>query len=298
MPDIVVFGSLNADLVLEVPALPTAGQTVLGGRLRTNSGGKGANQAVAAAVHAGPGGPSVRMVGRVGDDEHGRRMRADLAAAGVDTRHVAVDAAEPSGTALILVDGAGENMIAVAPGANAAVDAGDADRAVARLHPGDVVLCQLEVPLSATAALVAGARSAGARSVCNAAPATALDPEVLAALDVLVVNEPEARIVLGLDAPTPVGAAEAARRSGCAVVVTLGGAGAVWATPDGASGHHPAPSVPVVDTVGAGDAFTGALTVLLATGADLDRAVAAGVTAGSAAVTRAGARTADPAGVR
>ncbi|MCZ7436734.1 PfkB family carbohydrate kinase [Micromonospora sp. WMMC241] len=290
MPDVVVFGSLNTDLVLDVPVLPAAGQTVLGGRLRVHSGGKGANQAVAAADAAGPTGPGVRMVGRVGDDGYGRRMRADLTAAGVDTGDVTVDTDEPSGTALILVDAAGENLIAVAAGANGAVDVDDARRAAVGLGPGDVAVCQLEVPQPAVRALVVAARAAGARSVCNAAPAAALAPDLLAALDVLVVNESEAHAVFGAEIRTPEAAGTAAGRAGCAVVVTLGAAGAVFAGPHGRPGRCPAPAVPVVDTVGAGDAFVGALAVALAGGADLATAVGAGVAAGSRAVTRSGAR--------
>ncbi|MFG1953995.1 ribokinase [Micromonospora sp. NPDC048830] len=292
MPDIVVFGSLNADLVLTVPSLPAAGQTVLGGRVQTHNGGKGANQAVAAARLAGAG--QVRMVGRVGDDEYGRHLRADLAAAGVDVAAVLVDPTEPSGIALILADAAGQNMIAVSPGANGAVDDSDVARAAADLRAGDVVVCQLEVPLPAVRALSTATRAAGARLVCNAAPAAMLDADVLAALDVLVVNETEAQVVLGAVVAGPADAAAAACRAGCAVVVTLGAEGAVYADPDGRSGQCPAPIVDAVDTVGAGDAFVGALAVALAAGASLPDAVAAGVTAGSYAVTQVGARPAPP----
>lgn len=297
MPDIVVFGSLNADLVIEVPELPRPGQTVLGGRVRRNSGGKGANQAAAAAYQATVTGAPVRvrMVGRVGHDEDGRRMRAELRAAGVDTDGVRVDPTVPSGTALILVDRTGENMIAVAPGANGAVDAADVARATAGLTPADLVVCQLEVPLPAVAALARATRDAGARLVCNAAPATPLDVDLLAAVDVLVVNEAEAEAALGAAVRTPSQAATAAAHTGAATVVTLGADGAVYAEPAGEAGHCPAPAVDVVDTVGAGDAFVGALAVALATGAGLAEAVAAGVAAGSEAVTRPGARLRPPA---
>ncbi|MGK5741367.1 ribokinase [Micromonospora sp. URMC 103] len=300
VPDIVVFGSINADLVLEVPALPGPGETVLGGRLRVLSGGKGANQAVAAAsAAAAPDeatGPVVRMVGRIGDDAHGRRMRADLVEAGVDDSAVTIDATEPSGTALVFVDRAGENLIAVAPGANARLDETDVARVGTVLRPRDVVLCQLEVPLPAVRALLTVAAAAGARTVCNAAPATPLDPGLLAALDVLVVNESEAQVVRGAVIRTPEEAVRAAAEIGCSVVVTLGAAGAVYAEPTGGSGHCPAPDVEVVDTVGAGDAFVGALAVALARGAALAEAVQAGVTAGAAAVTRSGARPTRPDG--
>lgn len=296
MPDIVVFGSLNADLVLPVPTLPQPGQTVLGGQVQRHHGGKGANQAVAAAWYAQAWAAPVRvrMVGRVGDDDDGRRMRADLQAAGVDIARVRVDPTVPSGMALILVDQTGENMIAVAQGANAAVDATDADRAVAGLSASDVVLCQLEVPMTAVTTLARATRAAGARLVCNAAPAQALDADMLAAIDVLVVNETEAQAVFGTAVRTPEQAAAAASHIEGTVIVTLGAEGAVYAEPAGDAGHCPAPVVKVVDTVGAGDAFVGALAVALATEADLAEAVAAGVAAGAEAVTRAGARPTPP----
>jgi ribokinase len=295
VPDITVFGSLNTDLVLKVPGLPAAGETVLGADLRTFNGGKGANQAVAAARQArakNPGQPvSVRMVGRVGADDYGRVMREDLAAEGVDVTALDTDPTLPSGLAMILVDPAGENTIAVAPGANANVGAADVGRAGDGLRPGDIVVCQLEVPMPAVRALADAVRTAGARLVCNAAPAARLGADLLAALDVLIVNETEADMVLGAGLRTPEAAAEAAARNGCALVVTLGGAGAVYADPAGTAGHCPAPTVTVVDTVGAGDAFVGAFAVSLASGGTLADAVAAGVTAGSHAVSQPGART-------
>jgi ribokinase len=207
---------------------------------------------------------------------------------------VAVDPTQATGQALILVDDAGENLIAVAPGANGGVDAADAAAAARGLRPGDIVVCQLEVPLPAMRALAAATRLAGARLVCNAAPATPLEADLLASLDVLVLNESEARVVLGSGVRTPDAAAAAATRAGCAVVVTLGAAGAVYAEPGGVAGHHPAPAVDVVDTVGAGDAFVGALAVRLAAGATLPEAVDVGVAAGSYAVTRAGAHITPP----
>src|SRR5690606_11453504 len=145
----------------------------------------------------------VRMVGRVGDDDEGRRMRADLHAAGVEVDGVRVDPTASSGMALILVDQGGENMIAVAQGANAAVDATDIARAVTGLSPADLVVCQLEVPMAAVTALAKATRAAGARLVCNAAPASPLAEDLLAAIDVLVVNETEARAVLGTAVRTP-----------------------------------------------------------------------------------------------
>ncbi|QSB16768.1 ribokinase [Natronosporangium hydrolyticum] len=291
-PRIVVFGSLNADLSVQLPELPQAGQTVLGSGLFRSPGGKGANQAVAAAHATQRRGlpAAVRMVGRVGADDEGQLLRESLAAAGVDDSGVQIDREAPTGVALILVDDAGDNMIAVAPGANLTVGEADVAGAVAGLRPGDVVVCQLEVPVPAIRQLVRSARAVGARTVCNAAPAAALDPELLASLTVLVVNETEARHSLGLSVTTPPQAAQAAASAGCAVVVTLGSRGAVYATPDGDAGACPAPSVEAVDTVGAGDAFVGAFAVALTAGDGVAEAVTAGVAAGATAVTQLGAR--------
>ncbi|MGI5215918.1 ribokinase, partial [Plantactinospora sp. CA-290183] len=265
--------SINADLVLDVPVLPVPGQTVLGAELRRHGGGKGANQAVAAARLADGADPrpNVRMVGRVGNDDDGLRLRGELSAAGVDVGGVLVDPAESTGVAMILVDGHGENLIAVAPGANAAVGAADVARATSGLGAGDVVVCQLEVPMAAIRSLVTTAAGRGARVVCNAAPAHPIEPGTLGELSALVVNENEARLVLGMTVTDPGTAADAAATAGCAVVVTLGADGAVWADRQGNAGHLAAPVVRAVDTVGAGDAFVGAFAVWLSAGAELAR---------------------------
>lgn len=303
MADVVVFGSLNSDLVLDVPSLPRPGETALGGRAQRHSGGKGANQAAAARVSALETGAAVevRLFGRTGDDADGRQLTHVLHEVGVDVRGVVADPVEPTGVAMILVDSHGENQIAVAPGANGTVAAADAERATEELHADDVVVCQLEVPLEAVEALVNLSSLRRARVICNGAPAQAVDPAVLAKLSVLVVNEDEAKTILSVNVGDLDAAASAAKAAGCSVVVTLGGRGAVFASPDGSvAGHLPAPHVTVVDTVGAGDAFVGAFAVAMASGSDLPNAVAAGVAAGSIAVTHHGARAsggtaADPA---
>jgi ribokinase len=237
--DLVVFGSLNLDLVLPVGKLPGPGQTVLGGELRRYAGGKGANQAVAAArltdaaKGAGPPeadaalspGGRVRLVGRVGADAEGAFLLAEAAAAGVDVSGVRADTGAATGHALILVEEHGENIIAVAPGANARPDHTDAARAAGTLGPGDTLICQLEVPVPAVAAAVRAAHAAGALVVLNAAPAVAVPAALLADVDILVVNESEARAIGTADP------AALAARTGCAVVVTLGGDGAAFAEP-------------------------------------------------------------------
>lgn len=270
MSRVVVLGSLNVDLVTRVAQHPSPGETVLGEGLRRLAGGKGANQAMAAARA----GASVLMVGAVGDDEGGRTYAARLAAAGVDTGALAVVDDEPTGTALIVVDSTGENSIVVVAGANATVTAD----ALPDLGPGDVLLVQLEVPLDAVAGACRRARGQGARVVLNTAPYADLPDDVLALADPVVANEHEA--------------ARLASTSGTpgSLLVTLGSDGARWGDL-----ALPAERVDdVVDTTGAGDAFCGALAAALADGADDDAALRAALAAGARAVRHEGAQP-DPA---
>jgi ribokinase len=292
-PSIVVLGSLNVDLVLALQRLPRPGETIVGDRMLVNPGGKGANQAVAAAHLGG----RVRMVGRVGADDHGRMLIEALRRSGVDASVVSIEPAAATGTAVILVDAAGENMIAVAPGANAEVDAADAEQAVAGMAGDDVLVLQLEIPIEAAAAALKHARAKSARVILNAAPAQALDAELIRGLEGLVLNESEAAVVLERQASRPGAAAEAAMdavgRGVKLAVVTLGGRGAVYATARGA--HHVEPfQVTPVDTVAAGDAFVGALAVCLANGLAAEAAVRLASAAGAAATTRAGAQSSLP----
>jgi ribokinase len=290
-----VLGSLNADLVVRLPRLPRVAETVLGERLRTFPGGKGANQAVAAARL----GSEVCMVGRVGRDAFGDSLLDTLAADGVDTACVERDPDEPTGAALILVEEGGQNMIAVAPGANARVDATDVRRAAARLNgPESLLLLQLEVPLAAVESAVQAAREHGSRVILNAAPATAMLPDtLLRGLDVLVVNEIEAASLFGgpvssLNDAARVG--QAALESGVgAAIVTLGAAGAMVVHPSGGT-HIAAYPVVAVDATAAGDAFVGALGVALGRGTDLVAAARLGAAAGAAAAARAGAQSSLP----
>jgi ribokinase len=291
-PSIVVLGSLNVDLVLALQRLPRPGETIVGDRMLVNPGGKGANQAVAAAHLGG----RVRMVGRVGADDHGRMLIEALRRSGVDASVVSIEPAAATGTA-VPVAVAGENMIAVAPGANAEVDAADAEQAVAGMAGDDVLVLQLEIPIEAAAAALKHARAKSARVILNAAPAQALDAELIRGLEGLVLNESEAAVVLERQASRPGAAAEAAMdavgRGVKLAVVTLGGRGAVYATARGA--HHVEPfQVTPVDTVAAGDAFVGALAVCLANGLAAEAAVRLASAAGAAATTRAGAQSSLP----
>jgi len=273
---IAVVGSINLDVVVGVERHPAPGETVVGGDRHELPGGKGANQAVAAARL----GATVRFVGRVGDDDAGRRLRGGLAAEGVDVAHVRVDPEAPTGMALIAVDAAGENTIVVSPGANARVGAGDVEAARDVLASAAVTLVQHEVPEAAVAAAIA---AAGGKVVLNPAPARPL----VAPVDVLIPNRGELEALAGR-AGDPVELArelEAAR----AVVVTLGAEGAVVVEGERVERIR-APTVEAVDTTGAGDAFCGALAQALDSGADLVDAARWAARAAAASVTRPGAQ--------
>ncbi len=286
---IIVFGSVNLDLVARVDRLPRPGETLAGKHLSALPGGKGANQALAAQRA----GARVAMVGAVGEDVFATTALAGLAAAGVDLTRVArVDAT--TGVAIIHVDGNGQNCITVIAGANANADAGNVSDAL--LRAGNTLLMQLEVPLPTVHSLAQRAHARGARVVLNAAPAQSLPVALLGLLDVLVVNEIEADAIataLGMPSLPEAFAATAYHRFGAATVVTLGAQGALGAA-DGRLWRIPAPTIEVRDTTGAGDAFTGALAAALDRRADWPQALAEGVAAGSLACVGEGAQAAMP----
>jgi ribokinase len=288
-PRVAVVGSANMDLVVDAPTLPRPGETVLGGTFRTAPGGKGANQAVAA-TRAGA---RCDLVGAVGDDAFGAALRESLHTAGVGLDRLRT-VPGPSGVALIAVDAKAENLIVVAPGANgelAGLD--DGDRAA--IAAADVLLCQLEVPLPTVAEAAAAARAAGTAVVLNAAPARALDADVLAGVDLLVVNEGEAAAIAAGDAGAPPDRlAEALLARVPRVVLTLGARGAAYADRDGLRLAVRAPRVAAVDTTGAGDAFAGALAVAWAGGGPTARSLEWACAAGAACARRPGASTALP----
>jgi ribokinase len=282
-PSVAVVGSANMDLVVTTRTLPAPGETVLGEGFTTIPGGKGANQAVAAARA----GARCVFVGAVGDDAFGAALRASLTAAGVDTRRLRT-LAGPSGVALIAVDAAAENIIVVAPGANGRLDGlDDADRAA--IAGADVLVCQLEVPLPTVVEAATAARAGGTTVVLNAAPARALPAELLSQVDVLVVNEGEAAAIAGHAGP-----AESLLGVVPRVVMTLGANGAAYADRDGLRLTVPAPKVDAVDTTAAGDAFTGALAVAWAEGRPVAEALQWACAAGAACARTHGASTALP----
>ncbi len=284
-PEIVVVGSLNRDVTVEVARLPAAGETVLGSAHRWDSGGKGANQAVAAARV----GRSAAMVGRVGDDDAGTALVAAVEAEGVDASGVGRDPVAGTGLAVIVVDGEGENQIVVSPGANARLK--PADLPADRLRSAAVVLMQLEVPVQT---VVAAARLAGGTVVLNPAPAANLPPELLDRVDVLVPNRGELARLTGGELAAEMGmvAGQAGELPGD-VVVTLGAAGALVVT-GGEATHVPAPVVDAVDATAAGDAFCGALVDGLVRGRDLVGATRRAVAAGAVAASRRGAQSSLP----
>lgn len=285
---VVVVGSANVDLVVDVPRHPAGGETILGGDLRRTPGGKGANQAVAAAR---AGGADTTFVGALGRDDSAELLLASLAGAGVRTDTVnRVDA--PTGTALITVSPDGENTIVVAPGANSRVRVGAAQ--ADRIAAADVVLAQLEIPLD-TVVAAGGARRTGALLVLNAAPSRELPDAVWDQVDVLVVNEHEAAdLVGGSPSAGPEGLAAALLGRVPAVVITLGGRGSLVAERGGRPVRVPAAQVTAVDTTGAGDTYCGVLAAALARSAGLVEAARLAGAAGALAVTRSGAQDAVP----
>jgi ribokinase len=286
---VVVVGSINEDIVLLVFRAPHPGETVTAQRTTRRAGGKGANQAVAAARA----GAEVRMIGRVGEDAAGERMLEDLRREGVDTAEVTALTGEATGTAYITVTADGENTIVVEPGANARLSADDVAAHREALAGAAVMLAQLEVPVDAVAAAVREARDAGVRPVVTLAPAQDVPAGLLAGLDPLLVNEHEASFLLGVDdvADDVQGAGRRLLHLGPkSVVITLGAQGAVLADSRGVR-QLPALEVDeVLDTTGAGDAFAGVLASALARGASLPDAVQAGLAAGAESVGRVGAR--------
>ncbi|WP_329277735.1 ribokinase [Streptomyces sp. NBC_00691] len=286
MTSIVVLGSTNMDLVAYVQKAPALGETVTGRAFRTIPGGKGANQAVAAARAGG----EVSMIGAVGADHFGTRLRDTLEHCSVDTDLLRT-AEGPSGTAHIVVDDEGGNAIVVVPGANGTVTSLDhGDEAL--IGTADTLLLQLELPLSVVVEGAATARRLGVRTVLTPAPAQPLPPELLATIDLLVPNEHEAAALTGLTDPRE--AALALLRDVPEVVVTLGAAGSLYAVRGADPVTVPAPRVRAVDTTAAGDTFVGALVVALGEGRPAPEALAWAGAAAALSVQREGASTSMP----
>lgn len=292
-PRIVAFGGINMDLVTLVERFPAPGETVVGQRFLTYGGGKGANQAVAAARM----GAQAHLVGRVGDDLFGPQLLAALQGWGVDTTAVATQVGASSGIAAITIDGSSQNRIIQIPGANHTTGPADAERTCALLPGAAAVLLQLEVPVELSLAVARAAAALGVAVVFDPGPAKPVPAELYPLCTVITPNETEAQALVGYLVDTPDAAARAAAdllaRGVQSVVVKLGARGCYWAT---ATEGHFAPPFPItpVDSVAAGDAFNGALAVALAEGRPMAEAVRLASAAGALCVTRFGAFDAMP----
>jgi ribokinase len=288
---IVVLGSLNADLVMRTERFPAPGETITGSDFAVFPGGKGANQAVAAARVGG----RVAMIGRVGRDDQGRTLRSSLAAAGVDAEAVLDDETAPTGVAMITIDAAGQNQIILAPGANARLSPADVERNRNLIEGAAVLLLQLEVPLKTVEAAAGIARSASVRVILDPAPARSEAAALLPLVDFVTPNENELRVLAGVGpgTTTPEEATDLLRslvaRGAHMAIAKLGPSGAIAVSAKDKLAW-PGYSVEVVDTTAAGDAWNGAFAVALAEGRTLKEAGAFANAAAAISVTRAGAQ--------
>ncbi len=295
MPNVLVVGSINMDLIVRCERLPTEGETAHGDDLVTAAGGKGANQAVASSRL----GAQTHMVGRLGEDEFGTRLRAGLEENNVNTQAVLTDPDASTGVALILLEASGQNRIVIMSGANARVGTQDVATAKEQLPEVDVVLLQLEIPISTVAQVAAAAREAQVRSVLDAGAATreAIDAGLPALMDVISPNETEAQALTGVEVTGLASAAEAARRlremGARDVVVKLGSEGAYWSGEAGED-HVPAFAIDPVDTTAAGDAFTACLAIDIASGEEMLAALRRANGAGALACLKLGAQPSMP----
>ena len=291
---VAVLGSINIDLVVQVPHLPAKGETVIGHQFFTAAGGKGANQAVAVAKLGIP----VHLVGQVGGDDFSQTLLNSLQATGVQTDDIVVNSTTHSGVASIFVDETGENAIACAAGANSQVGEEDVQRFTALLHHAQVAMLELGIPLPAVLKAAQAAHTSKCQVILDPAPAPSdLPAELYPLIDILTPNEVEASQLVGFPVDGPAAAQKAAlvllERGVKIVIVTLGSQGALCCTPE-ETFLMPAIPVQVVDTVAAGDGFNGGLAAALALGKSLREAVHWGTVAGALAVTKSGAQSSLP----
>jgi ribokinase len=291
--NIVVFGSINMDLVTRSTRLPKPGETLTGHSFQTIAGGKGANQAVACARL----GAATMLVGRVGGDVFGKNLKEQLGSAGVNHENVVVDTDISSGVALIAVEDSAENFIIVVPGANGQVGEADLQRLDGILDQSKVLLLQLEIPLETVIAAAKLAKGKGVHVILDPAPAQVLPTEIYSLLDFITPNETEAELLVGFQIKSNDDVTRAAvllqQRGAQNVIVKMGGRGALALIGDKAKFYEPF-RVNAVDTVAAGDAFNGALAAALSDGKSIEEAVGWGMAAGALSVTREGAQPAMP----
>lgn len=293
MGRIIVIGSSNTDMVIKSKKLPAPGETILGGTFLMNPGGKGANQAVAAARLHG----NVTFVAKTGNDVFGSEAKQLFDKEHIDTRFLISDGNNPSGVALINVDDNGENSIVVASGSNGTLSAYDINEEVFKSEPDDIFLMQLEIPVSTVEFVAEKAASNGNRVILNPAPARKLSNDLLSCLYMIVPNETEAEILTGIkvtDAETAEKAARKLYAKGVKnVVITMGGTGAFLFTQSNSKMIYVVP-VKAVDTTAAGDVFCGAIAVALSEGKDTEEAVIFANKAAAISVTRMGAQASAP----
>jgi ribokinase len=292
-PQIAVVGSINMDLVFKTPRMPLPGETLMGHSFHLVHGGKGANQAVAAARM----GADVHFVACLGDDVNGKSCQQALAQDGINMDHIRVIGDAATGVAGILLDDAGQNCIVLATGANALLNQADIARASNTIGQAKLLLCQLETPLETVERAIGIAHKAQVKVLLNPAPAQALSDQLLAQVDYLVVNETEAEILSGLAVIDLISAEAAAKklqaRGATVVLITLGAQG-MWVAAPESSYFLPAFKVEVVDTTAAGDTFVGSFAVAIAEAQDLRAACMLAQSAAALAVTKFGAQTSIP----
>lgn len=290
---VVVYGSINTDLIAYTPTLPTKGETLLGNSYLMALGGKGANQAVAAARLKA----DVHMVGHVGDDTFGRLVLNQLAGFGVEVSRVEMIRDQGTGLAMISVDDNGDNTIIVLSGANMDFDQKDVERTQDLFSDAQVLLLQLEVPVEADLAVARAAHEQGVRVIVDPAPAAHLPEEMYRIADIMTPNEVETEMMVGIRPVSPDEASDAAdrlRSRGLDTAVITLGSGGVFCASGTESIHLPAFQVDAIDTVGSGDAFNGGLAVALSEGLPIDQALTWGAAAGALCTTRSGAAAAMP----
>lgn len=290
---ILVVGSSNTDMVIKTHHFPSPGETILGGRFLMNAGGKGANQAVAAARLAG----AVTFVGKIGNDIFGKQAVQQLENEGINVDFVSVDPENPSGVALITVDHKGENSIVVASGSNGTLSPADFDKALAKLDESEFVLMQLEIPIATVEYIAQIAAQKQKKVILNPAPAAELPDELLQNLYIITPNETEAELLTQVkvtDEQSALKAAEALHKKGVEIVIITMGAAGAFLLNNGKSELIKAEEVEAVDTTAAGDTFNGALVVALSEGKTIQESIVFANKAAAISVTRIGAQASVP----